>query len=408
MTDSARGRLSVMMFLEYVCWGSWLPLLALYLGTFLHFTGTQIGGIFFTQAIASVTAVFISGQIADRHFSSERFLAVSHVIAGLAMFALAFQKSFWAFFVIMLVYTLLYIPTLSLTNAICFHHLKDPQAEFGKVRLWGTIGWIAASWPFIFILRGKEGAALEGPLTSIFWVSGISSLVLAAICLSLPATPPARDVAQKNAPLEAIKLLRNSTIAVLFVVTLIDSLVHQCYFQWTSPFLSTIGLPANWIMPAMSIGQFAEIVTMAVLGYFIKRLGWRWIMTFGILGHVVRFFIYSIGKPLWLVVASNVVHGFAYAFFFAAVYIFVDEYFPKDARASAQGLFNFLVLGVGQGAGSFLWGAVGDAFTRGGVVDFSKLFLVPSLLGLAAMVVLLIGFHPRRPAPAEAAAAVAA
>src|SRR5207245_8998255 len=129
MSDSTRWRLSLMMFLEYVCWGSWLPLLALYLGTFLHFSGTQIGGIFFTQAIASVTAVVVSGQIADRYFSTERFLGVSHVIAGVAMFALAFQKRFWSFVALILVYTLLYIPTLSVPRSICFHHLKDAQAD---------------------------------------------------------------------------------------------------------------------------------------------------------------------------------------------------------------------------------------------------------------------------------------
>jgi len=405
MTDSVRWRLSLMMFLEYVCWGSWLPLLALYLTGFLHFTGSQVGYIFFTQAIASVTAIFISGQIADRYFSPERFLALSHVIAGLAMFALAFQKTFWPFFVVMLVYTLLYLPTLSLTNSICFAHLKDAQADFGKVRLWGTIGWIAASWPFVFILKDKVGAALEGPLTSIFWISGIASLVLAGLCMSLPATTPVRNVEQKFAPFEVIKYLANPTIFVLFVVTLVDSLVHQCYFQWTSPFLSTIGVPANWIMPAMSIGQIAEILTMAILGYFLKRLGWRKTMSIGILGQVVRFFVYSIGHPVWLVVASNIVHGFAYAFFFAAVYIFVDEHFPKDARASAQGLFNFLVLGVGQGAGSIMWGAIGDRFTHGGVVDFSKLFMVPTALGLVAALVLFVGFHPAEPAPAEVKAA---
>ncbi len=405
MTDSVRWRLSLMMFLEYVCWGSWLPLLALYLTRFLHFSGTEVGGIFFTQAIASVTAVVISGQIADRYFSTERFLAFSHVISGLAMFALAFQKAFWPFFVGMLIYTLLYIPTLSLTNSICFHHLKDAQADFGKVRLWGTIGWIAAAWPLYFILKDKPDTALEGPLTSIFWISGLTSLVLAAVCMTLPATPPARNVAQKNAPWEAIKLLANPTIAVLFVVTLVDSLVHQCYFQWTSPFLSSIGVPASWIMPAMSIGQVAEILTMAILGYFLKRLGWRKTMSIGIFGHVLRFFIYSIGHPVWLVVASNVVHGFAYAFFFAAVYIFVDAHFPKDARASAQGLFNFLVLGVGQGAGSIMWGAIGDRFTSGGVVDFSKLFMVPTALGVVAALILVLGFHPAEPAPAAQAQA---
>src|SRR5207245_6159556 len=121
-------RLSLMMFLEYVCWGSWLPLLALYLGTFLHFSGTQIGGIFFTQAIASVTAVVVSGQIADRYFSTERFLAVSHVIAGVAMFALAFQTSFWSFFALMLVSTMLCVPTLALSNSTCLHRLKPATA----------------------------------------------------------------------------------------------------------------------------------------------------------------------------------------------------------------------------------------------------------------------------------------
>jgi nucleoside transporter len=404
---SARTRLSVMMFLEYVIWGSWLPLLALYLVRFLHFTSTEIGWIFATQAIASVTAVFVSGQIADRYLSTERFLAVSHLIGGVALFTLVFQKTFWPFFITMLIYILVYIPTLSLTNAICFHHLKDAPKDFGRVRLWGTIGWIAASWPFVFILRGKEGAALEGPLTSIFFVSGATSLALAGFSLLLPPTPPARDVAEKNAPLEAIKFLAIPSVAVLFLVTFMDALVHQCYFQWTSPFLAAIGIPENMIMPAMSIGQIAEIATMAALGYFLKRLGWRWTMAIGILGHVFRFFIYSIGEPVWLVVASNVVHGFCYAFFFASVYIFVDDYFPKDARASAQGLFNFLILGLGPFVGSLLWGWLGDAYTTPAGVDFRKLFIVPSALGLTAMVVLLIGFHPERRAPSEAMAAAA-
>jgi nucleoside transporter len=305
----------------------------------------------------------------------------------------------------MLVYSLVYVPTLSLTNSICFHHLQDAQKEFGRVRLWGTIGWIAASWPFVFLLRGKEGAALESALAGIFLAAGGASLALAAFSLVLPHTPPARAAAEKSAPLEALKLLANPTVLVLFIVTFMDALVHQCYFQWTSPFLSAIGVPENWIMPAMSIGQIAEIATMAGLGYFLKRLGWRWTMILGILGHAVRFFIYSIGEPTWLVVASNVVHGFCYAFFFASVYIFVDEHFPKDARASAQGLFNFLILGLGPFAGSLLWGRLGDAFTTGGVVNYSKLFLAPTLLGLLAAAVLFVAFRPARTAPAEAKAA---
>ena len=388
------GRLSVMMFLEYVIWGSWLPLLALYLSNFLGFSGTDIGWIFATLAIASVTAVFISGQVADRLMPTERFLAISHLVGGLAMFALPFQKTFWPFFLGMLVHNLMYVPTLSLTNSISFYHLKDAQKEFGRVRMWGTIGWIAASWPFVFILKGKEGAALESALTGIFWMAGGASLLLAAYSLTLPHTPPARS-GDRNAPLEALKLLAVPSILLLFIVTFMDSLVHACYFQWTSPFLATIGLPENLIMPAMSIGQIAEIGTMAVLGVFLAKLGWRKTMTLGILGHAFRFAIYSLGGPVWLVVASNVVHGFCYAFFFATVYIFVDECFPKDARASAQGLFNLLILGLGPFIGNLIWGKLADTLTTVEGIDFRTLFLFPTGLAILAALILFLGFRPQ-------------
>src|SRR5262245_1832421 len=173
---SIAGRLSVMMFLQYLIWGSWLPLLSRYLSEFRGFSGIEIAWIFGTAAIASVTAAFVSAQIADRLLSTERFLAVSHLIGGLAMLSLAFQKTFWPFLLAMLVHNLMYVPTLSLTNSICFHHLHDAQKQFGIVRLWGTIGWIAASWPFYFILRGKTGAALGSALPAIFWVAGGASI----------------------------------------------------------------------------------------------------------------------------------------------------------------------------------------------------------------------------------------
>jgi len=136
---AASTRLSVMMFLEYLIWGSWLPLLALYLGDVLGFTGSEIGWIFATQAIACVFGLYFGGQIADRMVSTEKLLALLHLVGGIAMFALAFQKTFWPFFAVMLAYQLAYMPTMSLTNAICFHHISNAQTEFGKLRLWGTM-----------------------------------------------------------------------------------------------------------------------------------------------------------------------------------------------------------------------------------------------------------------------------
>ena len=392
MTTTAR--LSLMMFLEYVTWGSWLPLLALYLGNVLKFTAGEMGWIFATPAVACVVGLFVGGQLADRLMSVEKLLAVLHVIGGAAMFAMSLQTSFWPFLLLMLVYQLAFTPTLTLTNAIAFHHLQDGRS-FGKIRLWGTIGWIAASWPFVFLLSGKSGAELDAALTSIFVVSGIASFGLAAFAMTLPATPPAAQPAGANAPFAAIKLLAVPAFLVLFVVTFMDALVHQAYFQFTSPFLERAGLAANWIMPAMSIGQIAEIATMAVLGAVIKSFGWRTTMAVGIAAHAARFFIFAIGDPLWLMIAVNVVHGMCYAFFFAAVYIFVDEHFPRDSRASAQGLFNLLILGLGPFVGSLLWGALGDRLqTPAGQVDFSRLFMWPAWLAVAALVLLVIAFRP--------------
>ncbi|OFW42635.1 MAG: nucleoside:proton symporter [Acidobacteria bacterium RIFCSPLOWO2_12_FULL_67_14b] len=394
---AASTRLAVMMFLEYLIWGSWLPLLALYLVGVLGFSGGQIGWIFATQAIACIAGLYFGGQIADRMVSTEKLLSVLHLVGGLAMFALAYQTTFWPFFGVMLIYQLAYMPTMSLTNAICFHHVADAQRDFGRLRLWGTIGWIAASWPFVFILAGKMGADLNAALSSIFTVAGLASVALAAFSLTLPPTPPAKREGAASAPMEALKLLRDPTMLVLFVATLMDALVHQCYFQWTSPFLQQAGLAENWIMPAMSVGQIAEIASMAILGATLARFGWRWTLTLGVLAHAARFFVFAIGDPLWLMVAINVVHGMCYAFFFAAVYIYVDERCPRDARASAQGLFNLVILGVGPFAGSLLWGWLGDVFrTPEGLVDFSRLFLAPASLALAAALLLALAFHPQR------------
>jgi len=178
----------------------------------------------------------------------------------------------------------------------------------------------------------------------------------------------------------------------------------------TAPFLETIGIAPNWVMPAMSVGQIVEVGTMAVLGYCLKRLGWRNTMVVGILGHALRFAVYAFAPFPFPAVAINVVHGICYAFFFATVYIFVDEFFPKDARTSAQGLFNLQILGLGPCIGYFLWAWLGDdVFKTGSVVDYKALFLVPTILALAAAGFLFLFFRPPRqiePVPEQVPVAV--
>jgi len=371
--------------------------------------------------------MFFSNQFADRNFAAERFLSASHLIAGAAMLSLVWTRSFWPFFGAMLVHCLLYVPTISITNSIAFTHMKDAQKEFGIVRMGGTIGWVLAAWPMTFILvdwarvnatpttgfanwlgtvlgSGLTGDALQAGTKWTFVVAGIASLILAGFSLTLPHTPPKRVTtgANKFAWLEALRLLAAPFILVLWLVTFVDSTVHNLFFNWTGSFLGSpvaaggVGIPGNWIMPVMSIGQVAEITTMAILGVTLKRFGWRTTMILGILGHAARFAVFAFFPEYKAaIILINVIHGVAYAFFFATVYIFVDEFFPKDVRASAQGLFNLMILGLGPLVANVIGPQlIGVTFKTATGVDFRSLFFVPLGMAIAAAVILLVAFHP--------------
>ena len=426
MDKAIRLKLILMMVLEFFIWGAWFPLIFGYLPS-LGYTPSQQSWILNAFPIAAIVGMFFSNQFADRNFAAEKFLAASHLIGGIAMLSLAWIHSFWPFFIAMLVHCLLYVPTISITNSIAFAHMRDPQKEFGIVRMGGTIGWILAAWPFTFILvdwakvnaeapqglvawlgtvlaSGLTGPALQEGTKWTFIVAGAASLVLAAFSLALPHTPPKPVEAGGNkfAWLEAVKLLSIPFILILWIITFVDATVHNLFFNWAAVFLGTdsarggVGIPGNWIMPVMSIGQIAEILTMLVLGAALKRLGWRATMIVGVLGHAARFAVFAfLPQYPQLVVLVNVLHGIAYAFFFATVYIFVDEFFPKDARASAQGLFNLQILGFGPLVANTLGPIlISETFNRGGVVDFRSLWLVPLLSAIGAAVALALLFHP--------------
>jgi MFS family permease len=222
--------------------------------------------------------------------------------------------------------------------------------------------------------------------------------------LTLPHTPPKKAAegahVEKFAWLEAAKLLKHPYVLILWLVAFVDSFVHNCYFSWTGTFLGIKdggpGIAANWIMPVMSLSQISEIVTMAVLGMVLKNLGWRGTMVIGILGHAARFATYALLPSMtWLIVFIQAIHGICYAFFFATVYIFVDAYFPKDVRSSAQGLFNVMILGVGAlVAYSICPWLFQTVFTHDGKTDFRSLFLMPCFVALAAAVLLAVAFKP--------------
>ena len=400
--DTTRWKLFAMMALQFFIWGAWLPLIWPYMGG-LGFDGTQQAWVGSAFAIASIVGIFFSNQFADRSFAAERFLAFSHLVGGLGMFGLYYSVElsemlgtsvFATFFTCMLVHSLFYVPTISVTNSLAFAHLDDPERQFGPVRIGGTVGWILAAWPLFFLL--DEGSGWEAK-KAIFMIAGIASLAMAAYSLTLPHTPPrpATTAEDRFAWLKAGRQLAKPFVLVLFIVTFIDATIHAGYFKLTGGFLGAVGFEDKWHMPIMSLGQIAEIGTMAVLGLVLAKLGWRTTMVIGVLGHAVRFGVFALlpDVPAAIVVVQ-VLHGVCYAFFFATVYIFVDAVFPKDVRSSAQGWFNLLIVGLGDLAANWLFLPLADELTVDGKTDYQTLFALPVGMSLVGALLLALFFRP--------------
>jgi len=395
------------MFLQYALWGAWLPVTARYLSASvaeggLGFTGSQIGmTLGLAGSIGAVMAPFIAGQIADRYFSTERILAFLVTAGGVVKWITSYQTEYSAWLFLSIIYSVLYMPTLALSNSITFSHIDDQENDFPKIRIWGTIGWIVASWVFPMIwlqtnlnfqwmppfIVGAEVPNVTSRLADALKFSGLISITYGAFCFLLPHTPPKKDATEKLAFKKAFKLFRFSSFTTLVIASLAVSVIHQIYFLQTGPFLSHIGILDSQIGPAMTIGQFAEILTMAYLGFFLKRLGFKKVITIGVAAYFMRYAIFGTESfPVWVIVASQAFHGFCYAFFFAAAFIYVDKLADEDVRHSAQTVFGIIILGGGPVIGGWLSGYLQNIYTVENIFNYSNFWYTVSAIGLATMV----------------------
>jgi len=408
------SRLGTMMFLQYALWGAWLPVTARYLSASisdggLGFSGTQIGMILgLAGSIGAIASPFIAGQIADRYFSTERILAFLVTAGAIVKWVTASQTDYQSWLVLSIIYSVLYMPTLALSNSITFAHIDDQENNFPKIRVWGTIGWIVASWAFPMIwlqtdlqlqwmppfVVGAEVPNVTSRLADALKFSSIISISYGAFCFLLPPTPPKRDAVEKLAFKKAFDLFQYSSFTILVIASLAVSIIHQIYFLQTGPFLSHIGIPDSQIGPAMTIGQFAEILAMAYLGFFLKRLGFKKVITIGIAAYFFRYAIFGTAMlPVWIIVVSQVFHGFCYAFFFATAYIYVDKLADQDVRHSAQTVFGIIILGGGPVIGGWLSGYLQNMYTVDNVFSFSNFWYTMSAIGLVTMIFFLMLFQ---------------
>ncbi|MFC1607164.1 MFS transporter [Candidatus Latescibacterota bacterium] len=396
---SAKIRLGVMMFLQYAIWGAWGPVLSTYLLNDLGFSGMQVGVIYSLLPLATIISPFIGGQLADRYFATEKVIAFFQLTGGAFLLYISTVKDYNNMLWLMLLYCMLYAPTLALTNSIVFMNLEDAEKDFGKIRVGGTLGWIAAglglsAWRMV---QQSSGAlAIQG---DTLLLAGILSIFMGFQAFSLPHTPPKKGGGTSPwAFFDAIKMLKDRNFAIFMIISFVVSTELMFYYILTAPFLISdkIGIPITMVAGVMTIAQVAEIVVMAVLlPYFLPKFGIRKTMLVGIIAWPIRYIIFAIGTPAWLVIASLTLHGFCYVFFFTVAFIYVDTVAPKDIRNSAQSLITVVVLGFGNYVGSLFAGWVKGYFTTNNVTNWNGVFIVPVALTVLCALAFLFLFKEK-------------
>jgi nucleoside transporter len=393
-------RLSAMMFLQFFVWGSWFVTLGTFLGNNLGATGSQIGMAFSTQSWGAIIAPFVIGLIADRYFNAERILGILHILGALLMYQMYVSADFTAFYPYVLAYMITYMPTLALVNSIAFRQMENPSEEFSKIRVWGTIGWIAAGLVISYLFSwDAPGAISSGLLKNTFIMSAASSLILGLFSFTLPATPPGIAKGEKLLlkdilGLDALRLLKDRNFAVFFFSSVLICIPLAFYYQNANPFLSEMGV-AN-PTGKMTIGQVSEVGFMLLLPIFLSRYGIKKTLLFGMLAWVLRYLMFAFGNNEELVVMlllGIALHGICYDFFFVSGQIYTDSKAGDKFKSSAQGMITLATYGVGMLVGFWVAGQITDFYVLEAGHDWRGIWVVPAGFALLVFFAFMLAFR---------------
>jgi len=389
-------RLGIMMFLEYFIWGAWYVTFTTWLSATLHFSDTQAGVAAGATAIGAMVSPFFVGLVADRFFATQKMLAGLHGLGAVLLWLTSRQVGFTALYGLVLAYCLCYMPTMALTNSLAFRQMRDPQAEFGPIRVLGTIGWIVAG-----LAIGKLG--IEATARPMQLAAGASAL-MAIYCLTLPDTPPLKRESKVTLasifPLEAVKLLGERSMAVFALASFLICIPLQFYYAFTNPFLNQIGVVNA--AGKMTGGQMSEMLCMVLIPFFFRRLGVKYMLVAGMLAWALRYVLFAFGNAgsgMWMLWAGILMHGICYDFFFVTGQIYIDRKAAPELRAAAQGLITFLTYGAGMFVGSWLSGAVVEHYSVNGVGsgghDWRAIWLVPGAMSAGILLLFLVTFSDK-------------
>ena len=395
-----RLRLSVMMFLEYFIWGAWYVTIGTWLGHTLHFSGDQIGIIYGTTTIGAIVSPFLVGLMADELFANQHLLAALHGVGGVLLWFASSQTHFGPMYALLLIYSLLYMPTMALTNALAFRQMKDPSLDFGSIRGLGTAGWIAAGLTigvFSRIVPNVEATAVPVRMAAI------GSILFGVYALTLPHTPPLRTghgfKLSSIFPPDVFGLFKNRNFAIFAVASFLICIPLQFYYSFTNLFLNEIGF--TYVAAKMSMGQMAEVLFMFTLPFFYKRLGVKRTLMLGMLAWVARLLMFGYGNTgalAWMLYIGIILHGICYDFFFVMGQVYVDQKAPSALRSAAQGLVTFLTYGIGMFVGSLFCGRIVDTYKTLGPDgaaghNWRSIWMVPAALAAVVLAFFALGFR---------------
>ncbi len=405
MPIGLRIRLSVMMFLQYYVWGIWLPILGLHLGSkAIGLNETQVGWVYTVYGFGAILGPFVLGQLADRYLPTEIVMAGAHLIGGGLLIATAYVTGFWPIFLLLFAYCNLYMPTMGLTNSITFRSVGEGnQDKFPAIRMWGTIGWIAAGLSFTVYLKYAGDVPMLRPLfdaislpsfRDCFRLSGFVSILYGLYCFTLPHTPPTKVVAnsanvKRSAILESLELMRIRSFAVLVVVAGLIGIMLAFYFACEAVFLESLQIPKEEVSGYMTIGQVGEWAVIGLVPLAVHRFGVKRTMIIGASAWAIRFGLSAYGRPNWLMITTIGLHGFAFGFFFVVAQMYVDRAAGPDIKATAQNFLIFVIYGLGTILGSVLTGYVRSYFND----DWHKVWAGPAILTVICILVFALMFQ---------------
>ena len=388
MKKNSGSLLALMMFLEYFIWGAWYVTMGTYMGEHLHASGLEIGAAYGALASATMISPFFVGLVADRYFAAQKIMGVLHLVGAVLLLSATYVNHTGTFYWIILIYSLLYMPTIALSNSIAFSQMDDPGKQFPWIRVFGTLGWIAA---------GLLISQLNIEKTSVtFNMAALFSAALGLLSFVLPNTPP-KGKSSDALGTDAFVLFRNRSYLIFFIAAILVCIPLSFYYGFANVFLNELGM--SNVASKMTMGQMSEAIFILAIPFLFNQIGVKKMLLLGMTAWILRyvFFAYGdMGANTWMLYAGIILHGICYDFFFVTGYMYTEKKAGEKIKNAAQGLFTFATYGLGMFIGTSFSGFVADGNMENGMHLWKQIWFVPAFIAMAVLIYFILFFKEKK------------